>query len=66
MEFVLIVLLVVAVALYLFDRYIPFPAKIGWVKRVIEATVVLLTLLWLLDGFGVFGPPHWHQYHWRR
>lgn len=56
---VLIVLLVVAVALYLVNGYLPLPPP---VKTIINVVVVVLTIVWLLDGLGFAG--RWHS-HWR-
>jgi hypothetical protein len=48
----LVVLLVVAVALYLLNTYLPGPAT---AKTIVNIVVVLLTLVWLIEGFA----PHW-------
>jgi hypothetical protein len=56
---ILIVLLVVCVALYLVNGYLPLPQP---AKVIINAVVVILTIVWLLDGLGFLA--HWHS-RWR-
>jgi hypothetical protein len=59
-----LVLVAVAIALYLWNKYIPAPRPwIGTVKMVVSAVVTLLTLVWLLiiTGYAAgdgpfFGP----------
>ena len=46
----LIVLVVVGVALYLIENYIPFSPPI---KVIIRVVVVLVLILWLLKVFGI-------------
>ncbi len=48
----LIVLVLVGVGLYLVNTVIPMDAKI---KTILNVVVVILVMLWLLDGFGVLG-----------
>ena len=48
----LIVLVVVGVLLYLVNNYIPMDGKI---KSILNAVVVILVVLWLLQGFGLLG-----------
>jgi hypothetical protein len=54
----LIVFIIVGVALWLINTYIPMAAP---VKTIMNVVVVLILLLWLLQVFGVadyrFGPP---------
>ena len=58
---ILVVLLVVVVALYLLNTYLPLPPPI---KTIVNIVVVVLALVWLLDGCGAFGTMHWRG-HWR-
>ena len=46
-----IMLIVVGVALYLINRFIPMDAKI---KSILNIVVVIVVVLWLLNVFGVF------------
>jgi hypothetical protein len=48
-----LVLIVIGVALYLVETYIPMSPPI---KVVIRVVVVLVLVLWLLQIFGVVGP----------
>lgn len=48
----IIVLVVVGVALYLINTYIPMAAPI---KTIINVVVVLILVIWLLSTFGVLG-----------
>ena len=48
----LIVLVVVGVLLYLVNNYVPMDGKI---KSILNAVVVILVVLWLLQGFGLLG-----------
>ena len=53
MLYVLIVLLIVAVALWLWNTYVPSaPPPMQIVKVVVNIVVVILALLWLLHVFG--------------
>ena len=54
---ILIVLLIVVVALYILNTYVPLPPPI---KTVINVVIAVIALLWLLDGSGL----HWRG-HWR-
>ena len=47
---ILIVILVVGVLLWLVDSYVPMAAPI---KRILEAVVVIVLVLWLLQIFGL-------------
>lgn len=49
---ILIYLVVVGVALWLINTYVPLAAPI---KTVINVVVVLALVLWLLSAFGVIG-----------
>jgi len=45
------ILVVVGIALYLINKYIPMDAKI---QRILNVTVVIAIILWLLSLFGLF------------
>jgi formate hydrogenlyase subunit 4 len=47
-----IALVVVGVALWLINTYIPMDATI---KKILNVVVVIVVILWLLSIFGVFG-----------
>ncbi len=47
---ILIVILVVGVLLWLVNRYIPMQSTI---KTILNAVVVILLVVWLLDAFGL-------------
>ena len=47
----MIILVLVGVALYLINLYVPMDAKI---KTILNWTVVIVVVLWLLNLFGVF------------
>ena len=47
-----VVLIVVGVILYLINNYIPMDAKI---KKILNALVIIVVILWLLQAFGVLG-----------
>ena len=47
---VLLVLIVVGVLLWLVNNYIPMDSKI---KSILNAVVVILVVLWLLQAFGL-------------
>jgi 1-acyl-sn-glycerol-3-phosphate acyltransferase len=47
---ILIVILVVGVLLWLVNRYIPMQPTI---KSILNAVVVILLVVWLLDAFGL-------------
>ena len=49
---VVIVLVVVGVALWLINQYIPMDRKI---KSILNAVVIIAVALWLLNAFGVIG-----------
>lgn len=48
----IVVLIVVGVLLWLVNTYIPMDPKI---KSILNAVVVILVVLWLLQAFGVLG-----------
>ena len=49
---VIIVLIVVGVLLWLVNTYLPMDGKI---KSILNAVVVIVVVLWLLQAFGVLG-----------
>jgi hypothetical protein len=49
---IIIVLIVVGVLLWLVNNYIPMDGKI---KSILNAVVVILVVLWLLQAFGIIG-----------
>jgi len=49
---IILVLIVVGVLLWLVNNYIPMDAKI---KGILNAVVVILVVIWLLQAFGVLG-----------
>jgi hypothetical protein len=48
---IVIVLMVVGVLLWLVNRFIPME---GTIKSILNAVVVIATVLWLLNIFGLF------------
>ena len=48
---ILIVLIVVGVALWLINTYIPMDRKI---KSILNIVVVIVVIIWLLKAFGLF------------
>ena len=48
----LVALIIVGVALYLINAYVPMAPPI---KTIINVVVVLIVILWLLQVFGLFG-----------
>ncbi len=48
---IVIVLIVVGVLLWMVNRFIPME---GTIKSILNAVVVIATVLWLLNIFGVF------------
>jgi hypothetical protein len=48
---IVIVLIVVGVLLWLVNRFIPMQ---GTIKSILNAVVVICTVLWLLNVFGLF------------
>ena len=49
---VVLVLVVVGVLLWLINTYIPMDGKI---KQILNAVVVIVIVVWLLQVFGLFG-----------
>lgn len=49
---VVIILIVVGVLLWLVNNYIPMDSKI---RSILNAVVVIVVVLWLLQAFGVLG-----------
>lgn len=47
---ILIVLVIVGLALYLINRFIPMDAKI---KTILNWAVVIVLIIWLLKGLGI-------------
>lgn len=47
-----IALVVVGVALWLINNYIPMDATI---KKILNVVVVIVVVLWLLSAFGILG-----------
>jgi hypothetical protein len=50
MVHVIIVLIVVGVLLWLINSYVPMQSTI---KKILNAVVVIATVIWLLDAFGL-------------
>ena len=50
---VVLTLVVVGVLLWLLNNYIPMDGKI---KRILNAVVVIVVVIWLLQAFGLIGP----------
>ena len=62
---ILIVLVVVGVALWLINTYIPMDGKI---KKILNVAVVIMVVVWSLSAFGVFGSQsymHMGSFHMR-
>jgi hypothetical protein len=49
---IVVVLIVVGVLLWLINTYIPMDGKI---KSILNAVVVIVVVLWLLQAFGLIG-----------
>jgi hypothetical protein len=49
---IVIVLIVVGVLLWLINTYIPMDGKI---KRILNAVVIIVVVVWLLQAFGLIG-----------
>jgi len=49
---IVIVLIVVGLLLWLVNTYIPMDSKI---RSILNAVVVIIVVLWLLQAFGVLG-----------
>ena len=52
---VVLTLIVVGVLLWLINTYIPMDNKI---KSILNAVVVIVVVIWLLQGYGVIGSVH--------
>ncbi len=50
---VIATLLVIGVILWLSNSYLPID---GTTKKITNAVVVVIVILWLLTGFGILGP----------
>lgn len=48
----IVILVVVGILLYLVNTYIPMDSKI---KSILNVVVVILVVIWLLQGFGLLG-----------
>jgi len=48
----ILTLVVVGVLLWLLNNYVPMDSKI---KKIINAVVVIVVVIWLLQAFGVLG-----------
>ncbi|MEE4379784.1 MAG: Thivi_2564 family membrane protein [Candidatus Competibacteraceae bacterium] len=48
----IVVLVIVGVALWLINNYIPMEATI---KKILNVVVVIVVVLWLLSAFGILG-----------
>ncbi len=49
---VVVTLIVVGVLLWAINRYIPMDSKI---KTILNIVIVIVVVIWLLQGFGVIG-----------
>jgi hypothetical protein len=49
---VIVVLIVVGVLLWLINNYLPMDGKI---KSILNAVVVIIVIIWLLQAFGLLG-----------
>ncbi len=49
----IVTLLVVGVILWLINNYLPID---GTIKKILNAVVVIVVILWLLSVFGILGP----------
>jgi hypothetical protein len=49
---IVIVLIVVGVMLWLINTYIPMQ---GTIKSILNAVVIIVVVIWLLQAFGVLG-----------
>lgn len=48
---IFLVLLAVGIGLWLVNQYVPMDTKI---KKILNIAVVVITVIWLLNGLGVF------------
>ncbi|MDD5675106.1 MAG: hypothetical protein PHC61_13135 [Chitinivibrionales bacterium] len=49
---ILITLIIVGIVLWLVNTYLPMDGKI---KKILNVVVVIFVIVWLLNGFGLFG-----------
>lgn len=49
----IVTLLVVGVILWLINNYLPID---GNIKKILNAVVIIVVILWLLSVFGILGP----------
>ena len=49
---IIVVLIVVGVALWLINNYVPMDGKI---KNILNIVVVIVVIIWLLQAFGLMG-----------
>lgn len=49
----IVVLVVIGVILYFINVYIPMDPTI---KKILNAAVIIILILWLLQAFGLLGP----------
>jgi hypothetical protein len=49
---IIVVLIVVGVALWLINNYVPMDGKI---KNILNIVVVIFVVIWLLQGLGLLG-----------
>jgi hypothetical protein len=49
---IIVVLIVVGVALWLVNNYVPMDSKI---KNILNIVVVIFVVIWLLQGLGLLG-----------
>jgi len=49
---VVLTLIVIGVILYLINRFIPMQ---GTIKTIINWVVIIIVIIWLLQGYGVIG-----------
>jgi hypothetical protein len=59
---IVVTLIVIGVLLWLANTYIPMDEKI---KKILNAVVVILVVVWLLDVFGAFSYVNNIQWHHR-
>ena len=49
---VILILIIVGVLLWLINRFIPMDSKI---KQILNIVVVIVVVVWLLQGYGIIG-----------
>ncbi len=58
----IIVLVVIGVALWLINTYLPMDIKI---KKILNVVIIIFVIIWLLSVFGVFGSQlNMHMGNW--